>query len=122
MIFQGTYLRVIDNCGARKALCLKVLKKNQRSRAYIGDKIIVVVKKAMANKKIKKHTIQTALVVRDSFSYRRFDGSYLKFADPCCVILKKDGTPVGKKVSGPLPIELRKLGHIRLISISKIAI
>lgn len=122
MIFQGSYIRVVDNSGARKVLCLKVLKKNQKSRAYIGDKITVVVKQAKPRYRIKRKTIQTALVVRDSFQYRRFDGSYLKFAYPSCVILKKDGSPVGTNIHGPLPMELRRLGHIRLISISEIAI
>lgn len=122
MIFQGTYLRVIDNSGGRLALCLKVIKNKQKSRAYVGDKIIVVIKESLPKHKIKKHTIQTALVVRDSFPIRRFDGSYIKFDYPCCVILRKDGAPVGKRVIGPLPIELRRFGHIRLISISQIAI
>lgn len=122
MIFQGTYLRVIDNSGARRALCLKVLKKQQKSRGFIGDKISVVVKKAIPGYKIKKKTLQTAIVVRDGFQRRRYNGTYLKFSGPCCVILRKDGTPASKKISGPVPIELRLLGHIRLVSLATIAI
>jgi large subunit ribosomal protein L14 len=122
MIFQGTYLRVIDNSGARRALCLKVLKKKQKSRGFVGEKIVVAIKQAIPHYRIKRRTIQQALIVRDGFQRRRFDGTYLRFTSACCIILKKDGSPVGNKISGAVPMELRLLGHIRLLSIATIAI
>jgi large subunit ribosomal protein L14 len=122
MIYQGTLLRVIDNSGARYGLCIKVLKKSPRSRARLGDKIIIVVKRANPEKKVRKAQIHTALVVRDSQNYRRLDGSYIKFDESACVILRKDGQPLAKRILGPVAKELRRLGHLKIISIATIAL
>jgi len=122
MIYQGTMLRVIDNSGARYALCIKVLKKRPKSRASLGDKVIIVVKVAIPEKKVRKGQIHTAIIVRDSKNYCRSDGSYIKFDEPACVILRKDGQPYAKRILGPVAKELRKLGHLRIISIATIAL
>jgi large subunit ribosomal protein L14 len=122
MIYQGTVLRVTDNSGARFALCIKVLHKKPTQCAHLGDKIIIVVKIATPNKKVTKHQIHTALVVRDAKQIYRKEGSYIRFIKPACVILRKDGHPLAKRILGPVSKELRKLGHLKIISISSLAL
>ena len=122
MIYKGTLIRITDNSGGQYGLCLKIQKKSQKSKAYIGDKITVVIKKAIPGKKVKKHEIHTALLVRDSSWLRRQDGSRIKFINPGAIIIKKDGTPLAKKILGPVAKELRNKGHLKVISISSIAI
>jgi len=122
MIYQGTLLRVIDNSGARFALCIKVLQKIPSRRARLGDKVKIVVKIATPHKKVGKHQIHTALIVRDSHQVYRSEGSYIRFIKAACVILKKDGQPLAKRILGPVSKELRKMGHIKIISISSLAI
>jgi len=122
MIYQGTMLLVIDNSGARYALCIKVLAKKPTSRAHLGDHVIIVVKIANPDKKVRRGQIHTALIVRDNQNYRRPDGSYIKFNIPACVILRKDGTPLAKRILGPVSKELRELGHLKIISIATTAL
>ncbi len=122
MIYQGTILRVIDNSGARYALCIKVLHKNPKCRARLGDKIIVVIKKAIPGKKVKTHNIHKAIVVRDPSFFSRTDGSLLKWIGGACILINNIGQPLGKRILGPVSKELRKMGHLKIISISSQAI
>jgi len=122
MIYQGTLLRVIDNSGARFALCIKVLRKTPSSRARLGDKVIIVVKIATPDKKVGKSQIHTALIVRDSNQLYRKEGSYIRFTKAACVILRKDGHPLAKRILGPVSKELRRMGHLKIISIASLAL
>jgi large subunit ribosomal protein L14 len=122
MINQGTLLRVIDNSGARFALCIKVLHKIPTGCAHLGEKVIIVVKVAKPHKKVKKGQIHTALIVRNSRQVYRKEGSYIKFDAAACVILKKDGMPLANYILGPVSKELRKMGHVKIISLSSIAL
>jgi large subunit ribosomal protein L14 len=118
----GQVLNVIDNSGARRAMCIKVLKKNPKCRARLGDYIIVVVKRATPGKKVRTHQIHRALLVRDSKPYYRKQGAYIKFSQAACVILKKDGQPLAKRIHGPVCKEIREMGHIKIISLSSLAL
>ncbi len=120
MIVNGTILRVIDNSGARYAQCIKILK--NRKRANLGDKIIIAVKKAIPNKRVKTHQIHKALIVRNPRFMRRKDGSYLKWMEGACVLVNKQNAPLAKRILGPVSKELRILGHLKIISIASIAI
>jgi len=121
MIYAGAVLAVIDNSGARYAQCIKILGKST-TRGRLGDKIVIVVKIATPKKKVAKHQIHKAIIVRDSKPLYRKDGSYITFDKPACVILKKDGQPLAKRISGPVCKELRNLGHVKLISIASLAL
>jgi len=116
MIITGTILRVIDNSGARFAMCIRILK--NRKQANLGDKIIVAVKKATPNKKVKNHQIHKALIVRNSTWSRRKDGSYLKWIHGACVLINKQNAPIGKRIIGPVNKDLRNQGHLRIISLA----
>jgi large subunit ribosomal protein L14 len=120
MIATGTMLRVLDNSGARVAQCIRISK--NRKTANVGDRITVVIKRSKANKKIRTHQIHKALVVRNTTMSRRKDGSYIKFIQGACVLVNKQNAPIGKRILGPVNKDLRLQGHLKIISISSIAI
>jgi len=122
MIYQGTYMRVIDNSGALTAMCVKVLHKAPTSPAYLGDKVIVVVKTVISGKRVARSQLHRALIVWSPVNLRRKEGTYIKFAVPACVLLKKDGQPLANRVRGPVYRELRALGHLKIVSIASIAL
>jgi len=122
MIYQGTFLRVMDNTGALTALCIKVLTKTPTASARHGDKIIVVIKTIIPEKRVKRGQIHKALVIWLPTNKRRLDGSYIKFAVPACILIKRDGTPLGNRIRGPICKELRELGHTRIVSIASLCL
>jgi len=122
MIYQGSYLRVLDNTGALTALCIKVFGKTPKAPARHGDKILVVVKTIIPNKKAKRHHQYLAVVVWNPTQLRREDGSYIKFDYPACVLVRRDKLPIGTRVRGPVCKELRELQYIKLVSIASLAL
>ena len=116
MIQQQTILQVADNSGAKEVMCIKVLGSSKRRYAYIGDEIIVSVKKASPKGAVKQKTVQRAVIVRTRKNTKRKDGSYLRFDENAVVIIGKDKIPKGTRVFGPVARELRELGFQKIIS------
>ena len=119
MVQQETRLKVADNSGARELLVIRVLGGSKVKPANIGDIVVGTVKKATPNGNIKKGKVVKAVVVRSKFGVRRDDGSYLKFDDNACIIIKEDKTPVGTRVLGPVARELRDKGFTKIVSLAK---
>ena len=118
MIQVQTELNVADNTGARRVECVKVLGGTGRRYASIGDSIVVSVKDAIANAKIKKGTVQRAVVVRTKYSIHRHDGSSVKFDNNAVVIIDEKGEPIGTRIFGPVTRELRLKGQTKIISLA----
>lgn len=117
MIQHRTMLKVADNTGATLVQCIKVLGGTRRRWAALGDVIVVTVKKAEPRKIVKKKDVLRAVIVRQRNSYRRLDGSYIRFDENAVVIL--DGMePKGGRVFGPVPRELRDKGFLKIISLA----
>jgi len=119
MVQQETRLKVADNSGARELLVIRVLGGSKLKTANIGDIVVGTVKKATPNGNIKKGKVVKAVVVRSKFGVRRDDGSYIKFDDNACIIIKEDKTPVGTRVLGPVARELRDKGFTKIVSLAK---
>ena len=119
MVQQESRLKVADNCGARELLVIRVLGGSKVKTANIGDIVVGTVKKATPNGNIKKGKVVKAVVVRSKFGVRRDDGSYIKFDDNACIIIKEDKTPVGTRVLGPVARELRDKGFTKIVSLAK---
>lgn len=119
MVQQETRLKVADNSGARELLVIRVLGGSKVKTANIGDIVVGTVKKATPNGNIKKGKVVKAVVVRSKFGVRRDDGSYIKFDDNACIIIKEDKTPVGTRVLGPVARELRDKGFTKILSLAK---
>ena len=117
MIQQQTCLKVADNSGAKKLMCIRVLGSN-RSYGYVGDVIIGVVKDATPNLAVKRSDVVRAVIVRTCNSIRRLDGSRLKFDDNAAVIINKENNPRGTRVFGPIARELKDKGFAKIISLA----
>lgn len=118
MIQTESVLDVADNSGARKVKCVKVLGGSKRKYAGIGDIIVVAVRDAMPNGKVKKGDIARAVVVRTTKETRRSDGSYIRFDTNSAVLINKDNEPVGSRIFGPVARELRAKKFMKIISLA----
>lgn len=118
MIQQQTVLDVADNSGAKKVMCIKVLGGTRKRYATLGDVIVVAVKEATPNAKIKKGDVQKAVVVRTAKEVSRRDGSYIKFDGNSAVIIDKQNEPLGTRIFGPVARELRAKKFMKIISLA----
>jgi len=118
VIQSQTKLRVADNSGAKLLLCIKVLGGSRRRYASVGDVVVVTVKEAMPNSKVKKGEVMRAVVVRTAKEIRRADGSYIKFDDNSAVLINQQNEPVGTRIFGPVARELRAKRFMKIISLA----
>uniref|UniRef100_A0A7N0ZUA3 Ribosomal protein L14 n=1 Tax=Kalanchoe fedtschenkoi TaxID=63787 RepID=A0A7N0ZUA3_KALFE len=114
---MGTKLKVVDNSGAKLICCIQSLK--GRKGARLGDTIVASVKEAQPRGKIKKGQVVRAVVVRAAMPRGRCDGSEVKFDDNAAVIISKQGEPIGNRVFGPIPGELRKKNHVKILTLAE---
>ena len=118
MIQMQTILSVADNSGAKKVACIKVLGGSKLRYASIGDVIVVSVKEAIPNSKVKKGDVMKAVIVRTVKEVRRQDGSYLKFDDNSAVLITNQMEPIGTRIFGPVARELRAKQFMKIISLA----
>ncbi|HKG74952.1 MAG TPA: 50S ribosomal protein L14 [Aestuariivirgaceae bacterium] len=118
MIQQETNLDVADNSGARRVQCIKVLGGSKRKYATVGDIIVVSVKDAIPRGRVKKGSVMKAIVVRTAKAIRRADGSVIRFDRNAAVLINAQGEPVGTRIFGPVPRELRAKNHMKIISLA----
>ncbi len=118
MVSQESRLKVADNTGAREVLVIRCLGGSKRKFANIGDIVVCSVKKAIPNSNLKEGKVVKAVIVRTVDGVRRKDGSYIKFNDNACVIIKDDKTPVGTRVLGPVARELREKNYMKIVSLA----
>lgn len=118
MIQQQTRLTVADNTGAKRLMCIKVLGGTRRRYASVGDIIIVSVKEAIPNSKVKKGDVARAVVVRTTKEVRRKDGSYIKFDDNSAVLITAANEPIGTRIFGPVARELRAKKFMKIVSLA----
>lgn len=121
MIQHGTYLRVVDNSGGKYALCIKLLGYYKPySVGKIGNVLVIVIKKVKHKlKKIKEHSIYLGLIIRTKKEFLRKDGSELTFLKNDVILVDKNNNPIGTRVLGGVPLELRSLGWSKVLSISE---
>ncbi len=118
MIQMQTNLEVADNSGARRVMCIKVLGGSMRRTASIGDVIVVSVKEAIPKGRVKKGQVMKAVIVRTSFPVRRPDGSVIRFDSNAAVLINNQREPIGTRIFGPVPRELRAKQHMKIISLA----
>ena len=118
MIQAQTKLKVADNSGAKLLLCIKVLGGSKRRYASVGDIVVVSVKEAIPNSKVKKGDVMRAVVVRTLKEINRPDGSYIKFDENAAVILGDKNNPKGSRIFGPVARELRDKNFTKIISLA----
>ena len=118
MLQTESKIKVADNSGAREVKVLKVLGGSGARYANIGDQVAVSVRQATPGGVVKKGEVARAVVVRTKTGVRRVDGSYIKFDENACVLLREDESPRGTRIFGPVARELRDNNFMRIISLA----
>jgi large subunit ribosomal protein L14 len=118
MIQSYSRLRVADNSGAKIIMCIHVPGGTRRRYASIGDIIVATVKQAMPRGVVKQGEVVKAVIVRTKKTYRRRDGSYIRFDDNAAVILGEQKNPKGSRIFGPVARELREKDFTKIISLA----
>ena len=111
-------LSVADNSGAKKVECIKVIGGSKRKYAGIGDVIVVSVKDALPNSKVKKGDVHQAVIVRTAKEIARNDGSYIRFDGNAAVLIDAQKNPIGTRIFGPVARELRAKSYVKIISLA----
>jgi large subunit ribosomal protein L14 len=118
MVQSTTTLDVADNSGAKKIMCIRVLGGTKRKYASVGDIIVVSIKEAIPNAKVKKGDVARAVIVRTKKEVSRQDGSYIRFDANSAVLVDKDNEPIGTRIFGPVARELRAKRFMKIISLA----
>jgi|SRR5690554_191559 large subunit ribosomal protein L14 len=118
MIQSESNLKIADNSGAKRAKCIKVLGGTKRKYASVGDVIVVSIKAITPQGKIKKGSVERAVIVRTSKEVRRQDGSYIRFEDNAAVIIDEQGEPKATRIFGPVARELRERHYTKIVSLA----
>lgn len=118
MVQQQSILKVADNTGAKKIMCIRCMGGSHRKVARIGDVIVASVKSATPHGVVKKGEVVKAVVVRSTYGVKRADGSFVKFDDNAAVIIKDDKTPKGTRIFGPVARELREKEYMKILSLA----
>ncbi len=118
MIQQQTRLDVVDNTGAKVAMCIKVLGGSKKRYASLGDIIVVTIKKALPTGEVKAGTVQRGVIVRTKSDVKRDDGSYVRFDRNAMVLLDADNNPKGTRIFGAVARELRQRGFMKIVSLA----
>ncbi|MFH1117571.1 MAG: 50S ribosomal protein L14 [Pseudomonadota bacterium] len=118
MIQQQSRMDVADNSGAKELFCIKVLGGTRRKYASVGDVVVVSVKEAIPNSKVKKGEVHKAVVVRTRRAVRRPDGSAIRFDDNSAVLINNQMEPIGTRIFGPVARELRARRFMKIVSLA----
>ena len=118
MIQMQSHLDVADNSGARRVQCIKVLGGSKRKYASLGDIIVVAVKEAIPNGKVKKGEVAKAVIVRTAKEVRRADGTYIRFDNNSAVLIDAKGEPIGTRIFGPVARELRGKAYMKIVALA----
>lgn len=118
MIQVQSVLDVADNSGARKVFCIKVLGGSKRRYANVGDIIVVSIRDALPNSKVKKGSVMKAVIVRSKKGLRRDDGSVIRFDTNSAVLIDAQKQPIGTRIFGPVARELRARKFLKIISLA----
>ena len=118
MVMQESRLKVADNTGAKEVLVIRCLGGSKVKTANIGDIVVCSVKKAIPNSNVPKGRVVKAVIVRTKQGVRRADGSYIKFDDNACVLIREDKSPIGTRVLGPIARELRDHDFMKICSLA----
>ena len=118
MIQMRSILNSADNTGAKRLMCIKVLGGTRRRYATLGDVIVVSVKEAIPEGKVKKGEVKKGVIVRTRKEVRRADGSYIRFDDNSIVLVDANNEPLGTRIFGPVARELRAKKFMKIISLA----
>ena len=120
MIQSGTFLNSLDNSGAKKLICIKILNSGYKQRyASIGSTILVSIKtiRFSKNVKVKKGEIHKAIVIKtkkEAFSSL----NYKKYFENSAVLLNKKNKLIGTRIFGFIPKKFKYSKYLKLLTMS----
>lgn len=117
MVFHRTILDIADNSGALKALCIKVLKSTS-NHGFVGDRIVLCIKRYVPRKKVKKGEVRMGILVRHCHYIQRPSGTFYRFLENSVVLVDKKYSPISSRIFGPVSHELRKKHAMKIISMA----
>lgn len=124
MLQQESRCDVADNSGAKIAYVIRVYGGSTsrgsftRKTAYVGDRVMVSIKKALPGAEIKPGDMSKAVIVRSKVQTRRADGSYVRFDSNAVVLINDDGNPRGTRIFGAVARELRDKNYMKIVSLA----
>ena len=118
MVQPQSILKVADNSGAKRIMCIRILGGSFRRSGNIGDVIVASVKTATPGGAVKKGDVVKAVIVRTSKGLRRTDGTHIRFDDNAAVIIDNQKQPKGTRIFGPVARELRDREYMKIISLA----
>lgn len=118
MIQTETVLEVADNSGAKQLRTIKILGGSKRRYASVGDIVVVSIRDALPNGKVKKGDVARAVIVRTSKEVRRADGTYIRFDNNSAVLINAQNEPIGTRIFGPVARELRAKKYMKIVSLA----
>ena len=118
MVQPQSLIKVVDNSGAKKLVCIRILGKGRNQVSNIGDIVIAVVKEALPNTNLKKSDIVRAVIVRTKKGLKRKNGIYIRFDDNAAVVVNKENIPRGTRIFGPVARELRDYNFMKIVSLA----
>ena len=119
MIQERSILKVADNSGAKTVRCFRVLGGSRKKFARFGEIVIASVQVAEPRKGVKKKDIVKCVIVRTKMNIRRKGGLYVRFDDNAVVLLNAKKEPVGTRIFGPIPRELKEKGFDKIVSLAE---
>ena len=119
MIQERSILKVADNSGAKMVRCFRILGGSRRRYAGIGDIVITSVREVEPRKNVKKKDVVKVLIVRQKKALRRPDNSFVRFDDNAVILIDEKGEPLGTRIFGPLPRELKAKGFDTVMSLAE---
>jgi len=117
MIQPRSIIKVVDNSGAKIIRCFRVLGGSYKKYAEIGDLIVASVQVAEPRREIKKKAVVRAIIVRQRKPFRRSDGSYIKFDENAAVLVNDKLEPLGGRLFGPFPHEIKERGYDKVAAL-----
>ncbi|MFO7952339.1 MAG: 50S ribosomal protein L14 [Bacillota bacterium] len=118
MIQTESVLKVADNSGAKKILCIRVLGGSRRETGRIGDIFVGSVKEATPGGGVKKGDVVRAVIVRTKSRLNRRDGSHINFDENAAVLINELNNPRGTRIFGPVARELREKEFMKIVSLA----
>ncbi len=118
MIQIRSILKVADNSGVKEVRVITVMGQPSAAWGQIGDIVVASVQKRIPTSEIAKGEVVKGVIVRTRQPYRREDGSYIRFDDNAVVLINATKEPLGTRIFGPVPRELREKGMVRILSLA----
>lgn len=120
MLFNQSFFEIADNSGARVAKCIHVYNSSLKKGAFVGDVVLISVKRYIVKEKLdfKSGDKCKVVIIRTKRPVYRGEGIFINFDINSGVVLGSQKNPKGTRIFGPVFFELRRLGFSKIVSLA----